>query len=126
MPAENVRDEWAAILYGIQEVRDRGHEKWWPEDIYVALRSGSAFLYLIPKGPGFVIFQRHMDADGPVLFVWIIWGELAAIEDELYTEIEQLAKAMQAKRVRMHSPRKGWQRRKYFKPVSTIYEKEII
>ena len=125
VPAEKVRDEWVGLGPCLAKVRSRCNEKGLPGDIYLALRCGSAFLYLIQVNIGFVIFQRHMDPDGPVLFVWIIYGELAKVEDDLYAEIEALAVNMQAKRVRMHSPRKGWQRRKYFQPVSTIYEREL-
>jgi len=121
---DKVRDSWPAILPGLQEVRDRCNEVWWPEDVYASLMSGHSFLYMI-EDCGFVIFQKHADADGPVLFIWIIWGEFKAIHPAVSAEIEQLAVAMKAKRIRMHSPRKGWERFPFFKRKSVIYEREI-
>jgi len=74
---------------------------------------------------GFVIFQRHNDCDGPVLFVWVIWGELWDLQEQIFTEIEGLARAMNAKRIRMHSPRKAWHKFDFFTAKATIFEREL-
>lgn len=109
---------------GLWEVKDKCNESWLPEDIYTAIKTGSAFLYAI-EDKGFAVFQKHADVDGPVLFVWILSGRLMAYKDQLYTEIDELARGINARRIRWHSPRKFWARNGYGKMKTTIYEREL-
>jgi hypothetical protein len=69
------------------------------------------------------------DADGLCLFVWMMYTRPGAGRpywDEMYDKLETLAAAVGAKRIRMHSPRKGWQgSRERFALKSYIYEYEV-
>lgn len=97
---------------------------WTPADVYTALTNGSAYLYVIGQEDGFAIVQRHMGKDGPVLFVWALYGALAAIEDDVLAAIDSVARSIGAAVVRMHSPRKGWQRHG-FHVKQYVYEREV-
>jgi hypothetical protein len=121
---DKLDDVWSWVREGLWSVKEKCSEPWIPEHIYTALRSGSAFLYTI-EDAGFAVFQRHADVDGPVLFVWILHGKLAPYEKQLYTDIDELARGINARRIRWHSPRKGWAQRGYAKMKTIIYEREL-
>jgi hypothetical protein len=124
--AEQIREFWPWVRDGLEQLRARFHEHWIPEDVYASLRGGHSFLFIIGDELGFIIFQRHMDADGPVLFVWIIHGDLVAVHLKVCDEIEAMAREMKARRIRMQSPRKGWAKIDFFTAVQTVYEHELI
>lgn len=131
MPFAEVRVKWSAIRVGLEHCRARTAERWMPEDIYATLRDGSSGCYAISKGErdvGFLVAQRHVDPDGPVLFVWAISterGSVIAEREALWQEILGLAAHIGAKRIRMESPRKGWEWVDFFVPVRVVYEHEI-
>ena len=97
-----------------------------PEDVYAAIKGGSAFLFVIGADDGFVIVQRTQSFDGPRLFVWIVWGPrlLAPQRIALEAELDQLATSIGVRKLRMHSPRKGWERVGW-QAIETIYEREV-
>ena len=63
-----------------------------------------------------------------MLYVWILWCEPgSALErrQEIFDALEALARELKAKRIRMQSPRNGWERQDYFTPVAAVYEHEV-
>lgn len=127
-----VYDIWDWVREGLLQAirRTGGHSR--PEDVYLLLRGGSAWLYLVMvegQRVGFVILTREHDPDGPVMFIWCLWCEPHSVwetQAELYAELDKIARGIKAKRIRMWSPRRWWERQPFFKQVSAVYEHEVI
>jgi hypothetical protein len=127
---EQVYASWGWIRNGLLTVISKGRrEEYLPEDVYVRLRGGTAWAYTFGEDEfGFVILTQEFDPDGLALFVWAIWlepGSGKGCEGELYAALEDLARAARAKRIRMHSSRKGWEGRGFFEQVAVVYEHEV-
>lgn len=129
MPAPEVREAWGWIRNGLLDVIARARAIYTPEDVYIAIAGGQAHVYEIEHAGdalGFAVLQKIADPDGAALFIWALWAEpgaLALKSVTLFTELDNLARSIGARRIRMHSPRKGWVR--YMDNVSTIFEREV-
>ncbi len=123
VPPERLHDSWGWIRDGLWRVKDKCNEPWFPEDVIYQLGAKAAFLYECPGG--FFVFQRHVDLDGPALFVWIMCGELMPFREQIKADLQEIARAIGAKRVRFHSPRKGYAKMGFGKMKTTIYELEL-
>jgi hypothetical protein len=129
MPAGEVREAWGWVRNGLLDVAARAKATWIPEDVYVAVQASQAHIYEIEDAGdalGFACVQKLADADGATLFVWALWSEpgaLALKSGAVFAELDKLAQSVGTKRIRMHSPRKGWA--KYMDAVSVIYEREM-
>jgi hypothetical protein len=123
-------NRWDWIRAGLEHTIKRTGVHMRPEDAYVRIRNNSAWLYAIQaeeEDIGFLILTREEDPDGPVLFVWALWGErgkLAPIKQEIYADIDQLAKAAKAVRIRWQSPR-DYRRERWGVRVAHVYEREV-
>ncbi len=116
---------------GIEKVIAKTRANYLPEDVYHALRSNTAWAFALRDDNaddfGFMVLQNQYDPDGLALFVWCLWVEPNAgppHRASLYEELENLAKSVAAKRIRLQSPRKGWEREPFFKPIAMVYEHE--
>lgn len=105
-------------------MRQRFKSDWLPEDIYAALKNPATFTVAYLVDGGFLIATRQIHNCGPVLFVWTLYAPLKLRREELQREVDLLARNVGAKKIRMHSPRKGWARWGY-KPVEIVYEREV-
>jgi hypothetical protein len=122
----DLHDHWPLIKTGLEEVKKRSKDVWIPEDVYSALRSGASTLHIGYDGEdydGFVVLNQIQEYDGARLFIWIAYGAGQNVVAKYMGEIEQMARRINAKGIRLASSRKGWC--KYFTPITTIYEKEI-
>jgi hypothetical protein len=128
---QQVRNQWGWVRNGLQAIIERTNERWMPEDIWVALRGANAFLHNIDKDGddvGFLVLQQHSDPDGPALFVWAMWcepGALMSCKTEFFERLREVAQRIGAARIRMESPREGWEWVGYLDPVLTVYEAEL-
>lgn len=124
--------EWGWVRSGLLHCIEKTQERHLPEDVYHAIRAGGSFLFAIEyRGDdvGFVVLQQHADPDGGALFIWALWiepGFGVVIENDFVSALEDKARSIGLGRLRMHSPRKGWNRRRFFRPVSVIYEREVV
>ncbi len=131
LDANGVYNSWDWIRKGVQKSIDKTGSHMRPEDVYVRLRNGTAWLYLIcpvDEEIGFMVLTQEHDPDGMVMFIWVLWaepGKLSPHYEEFKNALDQLARNIKAKRVRGSSPRRGYLGYGYAKPVATIYEKEI-
>jgi hypothetical protein len=110
VPPERIHEVWSWVRVGLEEVKRRANAVWLPEDIYLALKSKSAFLFI--KDEGFCVLQRTTEADGPRLFIWALHAPKMMRENSeaVMEELKTMARAVGAKALRMQSPRKGWER----------------
>jgi hypothetical protein len=124
--ADGLRAVWPWVRIGLEEVQAKTRPEWLPEDVYTAIKGGSAFLFTIGADDGFVIVQRTQAWDGPRLFVWIMWGRNALAQQQFAIEVEldKLAASIGVRKLRMQSPRKGWERVGW-QAIETIYEREV-
>lgn len=124
---EQAWDRWDWIRAGLQHTIERTGVRMKPEDAYIRIRNGTAWLYLVAD-VGFVILTQEHDPDGLVLFIWALWCEphkLWPIKREFYAEVEGLARKAGAKRIRWQSPRE-YERERWGKKVASIYEREVV
>ena len=120
-----LRDVWPWVKAGLEATIKKCNDDYLAEDVYVSLRQSVSYLYTI-EDKGFVILQRHVDPDGPVLFVWCLHAPgFMPRADEIMADIDELARSIGATLIRHHSPRGAWERIGYFKPKSVVYERRI-
>lgn len=127
VPPEELASVWEEAAQWIDFARLRLGERLTREEIYHALRSNLAALYMIDD-VGIVVCQRVVETDGTVsLFVWLISGKLKNWKDEMIRRLEELAAQIKATRIKMRSPRRGWERAmgNYWTPVDIIYEHRL-
>ncbi len=132
LSADDVYQRWDWLREGILAVAAKTGGRFRPEDVYVRLRTSTAWAYALRDANeddiGFLIVTQEYDPDGLVLFVWILWApshEIRGRENEMYQEFERIAVACKAKRIRMQSPRRGWEREGFFDRVAVVYEHEV-
>lgn len=127
LTADEVRAEWDGLKPGIERVIAKTGAKFRPEDVYLRLMSKTAWAYAIGEIGG-VVFTQEFDHDGLVLFIWLLWtdiGERAPNEASFYAQAEELGRGLKARRIRMMSPRKGWDKDPFFTQVARVYEHEL-
>jgi hypothetical protein len=127
LTVEQVWEQWGWLRNGLAECAARTNAHWLPEDTYVRLRGGTAWAYLL-EDIGFVVLTQEWDPDGLVLFIWAMWcepGSAIGKRREILDALEGLARKARAKRLRMQSPRQGWEWVEFFDPVATVYEHEV-
>ena len=126
---DNLHSVWDFVLEGLKRIHSRSQDRWKPEDIYWQIKTGNYSLHLVDDNKGFVILQIINGWDGKECFVfcaYIVPGE-AAIEDA-FEEVKQMARSVNAKRVKFQSMRKGWSKRAEqlgYKPAYLEYEMEL-
>lgn len=125
----NLHDYWMFVRQGLLQCITKGGGRYLPEDVYHLLRIGSLALFLIgeDRNLGFVILRREDEPSGAVLFVYALWlpsGAGEELEAALYKALDAKAYEIGAKRHKMHSSRKGWERCGW-EATQTIYEREV-
>jgi len=111
----------------------KSYSDWVPADVYVALKSKEADLYIGYEGDknvGFIVTSTQQNhGGGPTLYVW------AAYQDPKcgYTKngfelLEKLAAELQADNIEFQTSREGWSKiapEFGFKLVSYVYRKDM-
>ncbi len=128
-PITDLHKHWPWIRNGLLHCIDKTGERWLPEDVYLAIKAGTSFVFALEthKDVGFVVLQQHNDPDGACLFIWALWTEPGAArerEQAVYAALDEQRRKIGAKRLRMWSPRRAWEREGFWTQVSAIYEHE--
>ena len=126
VPPQDLHSTWNVIKPGLEQILKKMPSEWIPEDVYSALQAGTSTLHLCYDSDsyeGFVVLTPMSDYDGMTLFIWCGYSHCGNAIEKYFPEIEDLARTMNAKRIRFASPRKGWA--KTFSPKTVIYEKEV-
>ena len=122
---DDVVAEWDWLRAGILKCIEKTRSRYRPEDVYTRLVTNTAWCYAVDGGA--LVLTQEYDHDGLVIFVWCLFGEsIAEQKDEIYAELEKLGREAKAKRIRMQSPREGWERERFFDRVAVVYERELI
>lgn len=119
---------WPTVRAHIQHANEKLGERNTPEEIYHALRQNMAGLYLAREGDGVFVAQKVVELDGTCsCFVWLAVGPMRDDVVELQQNLETIARMIGAVRLRMRSPRKGWERATngYWQVAEMLYEHEL-
>ena len=106
---DRLRDVWPQVKAGLATMPA---DDWIPEDVYHAIRSGTAALHLF--GESFIVFQQDRTEYTrlPVLHIWLAYNahgqDVIAAGESL---IRATAERMGAHRITLSSPRLGWSKR---------------
>lgn len=128
IPIPQLSAVWPAVRAHIQRANDKLGERNTPEEFYHALRQGLAGLYLAEEDAGIFICQKVVELDGTATcFIWLTVGPVLHNHDKWHRTLESLAQQIGAVRLRMRSPRKGWERATngYWKVAEMTYEHEL-
>jgi hypothetical protein len=122
---ETLHDIWPWVKEGLEKLRKKCPKSdWLFEDVYTSIRTGQSVLFIVGQQEGFTVVQRQVHPCGPVMFVWILQGELAHYTDELIEQYKDMARKMGARKIRYNSPRKAWVKWG-FEPVDIVYEMRV-
>ncbi|HEU4344744.1 MAG TPA: hypothetical protein VFU31_24580 [Candidatus Binatia bacterium] len=127
----DIREWWPVIKPGIERVLKRQEYDAFPEDVYLALRNGTAQLFValvFNRYDGFVICRREDRVDGSYLFLWMAYTPTSGVADIVFPKLREIAKSGGMKKIQFATSRKGWERLGAdfgFKRAMTIYEAEV-
>lgn len=113
-PAE-LHDWWEPVATDLDECRKHDKEEVWLEDIYCAIRTGSAFLYvalLNGQYAGMMVITRHQDQWQPSrhwLHVWYLNTHGPVLEEGL-AFLDDLARQQGAAMVTFRADKLAWER----------------
>lgn len=125
----NLHDVWDLVREGLTRIHDRSSDRWKIEDVYWQLKNNGYTLHVCDGNKGFAILQTVIGWDGPEVFVfcaYVVPGE--KVIDEAFAEIKDMARSINAKRIKFQSMRKGWGKRAEqlgYKPGYQEYELEL-
>jgi len=133
VPPDALQPQWGWLKPRLELVAKRSGARWIPEDVYAAVKSGAASLFIVERPDaerlGVLVVQPIRDFDAKILSVWVLHNEgkediIGKCEDDLV----RMARQMGARRIGFTSARRGWGRRLErfgYREVGRIYEKEI-
>ena len=112
---------WPQVKIGVECVLRKTKEKFLPEDVYAAIKSGSAQLFMVQDG--FTVLQNLRDqfTNEPVLHIWIAYhSNHVDLSQEFHINLQQIAHNIGAKQITFTSPRR-WEKRSGAQLVSFNY-----
>lgn len=121
-----LRNHWPLIRSSLEAVQGKCPEDWIAEDVYHAIKSGSACCHVAIGDQGYAgciitTMKQTEFTREPVLHIWITHS---MADQDAFTEgldlIRQMARKAGATRITFGSPRMGWAKK--FKLVSATYE----
>lgn len=122
--------EWERVRAGLLIVKHATTDDWLPEDVYMAIKTGAAHLFMAEDQDGdylgFVVLKLVNTFHGKRLDVWAAYcsGKQPAIRIYL-PKIKELAKRAGASVIGFSSARPEWSKaapRYGFKPAQVTYE----
>lgn len=105
---EMVKARWDFIRFGLSRILRKSPEVWIPEDVYVNLVSGKAFLWLVladnDTKEGFFILEKN----GDTCHIWCAWAVAPNLLEDGVAHIETLAREFGAQKLTFDTNRVGW------------------
>jgi hypothetical protein len=122
---QDLHHVWPEVRKGLTQVRAKCVSDWIEEDIYAALRQGSALLYI--DLPAFVVVNVIPSYSGKKeLFVWAAYGEGIDPGSEYNPEVDSIAEGLECQHVTFFSSRRGWAKNRLgYEEVHTLYRKTL-
>jgi hypothetical protein len=112
----------------IEAVIAKTNEPWWPEDVYAAVKSGTAGMFVSDEPEGVLVVYPDTEAwtGDKLLHVWICHavGGMQVLWPEADKILQGMAQKIGAKALSFHSPRPGWQKTGW-KVKEYIYERGV-
>lgn len=121
---------WDRVRAGLVEVKAATTDDWLPEDVYMALRTGAASLYIGVDAAGaylgFVVLRQMGTFHGSKIEIWAAHSATAApLMRTFWPHIKAVARKAGAGLISFSSAREEWAagaRRLGFKPAQVNYE----
>jgi hypothetical protein len=124
---------WERVRAGLVEVKKATTDDWLPEDIYMALRTGAASLYVgVEAGEylGFVVMRQIPTFHGSKVEIWAAHSATSIpLMRTYFPQIQALARAAGADKISFSSARDEWAagaRRLGFTPTQVNYEFSLL
>lgn len=129
VPVKDIRAYWEPIRAYLEKLVDKVHPDWIPEDVFHAVRSGTAFVYIAPDGVAvFRCKQTEFDNE-TVLFLWAGYSTNGDAMVEYAADVEFIARSVGAAKIQFTSSRKGMEKQVTRLPgwtaTEVVYEKRI-
>ena len=125
VPREKLDDHWDQVKDALDRVINKGASAWKIEHVYVLLFTGQAHLMIDDNG-GAAVWMRYQTEDGKgMMFVLAGSGNFLGNRSEVYDEMTRVAKIANCNKIRMISPRKGWQKDQFWRMTGYVYEHEV-
>ena len=133
IPVEDVRVAYERIEQDLHKIRKKSYADWIPADIYAALKSGNADLFIGYEKEyyaGFIITSFIQDAGGqPTLFLWATYQNPGfKHKDNGFIFLDKMAEEFNISAIEFHSSRKGWgwaSKKHGYEIVTQVYRKEM-
>lgn len=112
VPQQEIRNWWATIKPGLDEIKLKSPEPWIVEDVYVDLFNQKSMLWIALENMHFVGFFI-LQPLGHEVHVWAAWtleNDYQVVEKGLQF-IKNMARNSNAKYLTFSSHRRGWDRR---------------
>lgn len=124
--------EWERVRHGLEICRETTSDDWLPEDVYMAIKSGNAALYVGEDDGdylGFLVVQLLPMFHGARLHVWCAYSATdKPLMREYMQRVREIAQAAGAKKITFSSTREEWvtvSKRLGFKVGQTNFEMEV-
>ena len=105
---EMVKQRWDFIRFGLSRILRKSPELYIPEDVYLNLGIGKAFLWLVlsdnGNAEGFFILEKN----GDTCHIWCAWAVAPNLLDDGVAHIETLAREFGAQKLTFDTNRVGW------------------
>lgn len=122
-----VQDVWPSVAPKIKALLRKCPDDFTVEDVYWFLKDNKASLFLM--GDGFMVLEVAVEPfrGKRTLCVWLLyWLRAEENQDQIYSELDALARKAQCCRIHFKSPRKGWIKKAHgFKQKLITWEREI-
>lgn len=125
-PAD-IRQGWPIIRPRIEEIIAKTGVSFLPEDLYTLCVSQQAALWMDQETGVFCILQKREEpfSKKAVLFIYAAWTPPTISIEDYWPQIVELAKSINAQTVKMHSSRRGWEKRPEWNEEYTCYKRRI-
>ena len=129
---KRIRLLWPFIRQGLGIVSQHSPDNWIPEDVFMALSTGAAFLHISTQEgtmAGFVVLTFSQGYSGRECHVWCAYntGPSGGLKGE-DAGVAEIAAQEGCKFLTFFSPRPGWERlapELGWEKVHTLYRKEV-
>lgn len=110
IPADYVRVVWPDIKERLDALAAEYGDGWIPEDIFVELVTGGAYLWATPQMQGFVVLTILVAPWGKDLNVWVADNETRTNAAVYWEQLKQIARDNNCTAVVFDSEREGFAR----------------